>query len=106
MLPVKNVPLTKEQPNLVYPVTAVKLRLERLSQPILPGCVGQKRTLTLFTALAGTYTQLNCPINAMYGQLFVIANKTAACDRAAEVNGTNTSYFFSESKQNWIIKWA
>jgi hypothetical protein len=96
-------------------VTAVKLRLERLSQAVLTGLCGTE-TNTLLTALAGTYTKLNCPINAaswvidfsatsrqykslcleMGGQLFVIANKTAACDRA-EVNGTNTSYFFSES---------
>jgi hypothetical protein len=80
-------------------------------------------TNTLLTALASAHTKLNCPINAtscvvdysttskpyyslcpeMCGQLFVIANKQQLVT-AAEVNGTNTSYFFSESKQNWNVR--
>jgi hypothetical protein len=85
-------------------------------------CAAETRTLR--KALEGTYTELNCPTSdtpsscvldygptsnqyqstclAMGGQLFVIANKTAECERA-EVNGTNTFYSYSETNEYYCF---
>jgi hypothetical protein len=84
-------------------------------------CAAETRTLR--KALAGTTTELKCPMNdttscaldygptsnqyqstclAMGGQLFVIANKTVECERD-EVNGTNTFYSYSESNEYYCF---
>jgi hypothetical protein len=85
-------------------------------------CAAETRTLR--KALAGTYTELNCPTSdtpsscvldygptsnqyqstclEMGGQLFVIANKTTDCERA-EVNGTNTFYSYSQLNEYYCF---
>jgi hypothetical protein len=82
-------------------------------------------TNTLRTALAGTYTEMKCPMNgttsspceldygptskqyqstclAMGGQLFIAANKTADCLRN-DGSGGSTSYFYSESNLHYCF---